>query len=118
MSASKEQGPFVGNLLSGKYEVQRHIGHGGMGDVFEGVHLLMERRVAIKIMHARWAATDPSGAISFACTFTRVVCSNLLSMVVITLTVPVFLLVVSIVSSLSPHNAMCTGPVTVSQVWR
>lgn len=61
MTARQEQDdPFVGRLLAGKYHIARHIGHGGMGDVYQGVHVLMERPVAIKVMHSRWVSIDPA----------------------------------------------------------
>ncbi|HET9934682.1 MAG TPA: serine/threonine-protein kinase [Polyangiaceae bacterium] len=39
-----------GELIDGKYLVQRLIGRGGMGAVYEGRHTLIERRVAIKVV--------------------------------------------------------------------
>jgi serine/threonine-protein kinase len=39
-------------LLRGKYRVAKVLGHGGMGVVVEAMHLDLERRVAIKILHA------------------------------------------------------------------
>lgn len=41
-----------GTLLRGKYCVNRLLGHGGMGVVVEALHLDLERRVAIKLLHA------------------------------------------------------------------
>jgi serine/threonine protein kinase len=52
--------PFIGRLLADKYQIVRQIGHGGMGDVYQGIHVLMERPVAIKVMHARWVSIDPA----------------------------------------------------------
>jgi len=40
----------------GPYRIVRKLGEGGMGAVFEGLHELIERRVAIKILHAEFAA--------------------------------------------------------------
>ena len=40
----------VGQIVDGKYRVERLLGQGGMGAVFEGYHLLVERRVAIKVL--------------------------------------------------------------------
>ena len=39
----------------GPYRVIRLIGQGGMGAVYEGVHMAIERRVAIKILHPEFA---------------------------------------------------------------
>lgn len=49
MSAS----PIVGQTLSGRYRVDRLIGEGGMGAVYEGLHLQLRKRVAIKTLHAK-----------------------------------------------------------------
>ncbi len=40
----------IGATLAGKYEVRRLIGSGGMGAVYEGVHVEIGKRVAIKIL--------------------------------------------------------------------
>jgi serine/threonine protein kinase len=40
----------LGQLVDGKYRVERLLGKGGMGAVFEGYHTLIERRVAIKVL--------------------------------------------------------------------
>jgi serine/threonine-protein kinase len=36
----------------GTYRIVRRLGGGGMGEVFEGLHEKLERRVAIKLLHA------------------------------------------------------------------
>jgi len=46
--------PGVGDTIADKYRLVRRIGEGGMGTVFEARHLLIGKRVAIKILH-----TDP-----------------------------------------------------------
>jgi eukaryotic-like serine/threonine-protein kinase len=47
-----------GELIDGKYLVQRLIGRGGMGEVYEGQHTLVERRVAIKVVFDEVAASE------------------------------------------------------------
>jgi serine/threonine protein kinase len=42
----------AGDLIDGKYRVIRLVGEGGMGAVYEGQNLRIDRRVAIKVMHA------------------------------------------------------------------
>jgi eukaryotic-like serine/threonine-protein kinase len=37
--------------IIGSYRIVKQIGVGGMATVFEGVHLMLSRRVAIKVMH-------------------------------------------------------------------
>jgi tRNA A-37 threonylcarbamoyl transferase component Bud32 len=41
----------VGATVQGRYRVLKKIGEGGMGAVYEGEHLLIKRRVAIKTLH-------------------------------------------------------------------
>jgi serine/threonine-protein kinase len=54
---SGAQGPdLVGTILDGNYRITRLIGQGGMGAVYEGVQIRLERRVAIKLMARELAA--------------------------------------------------------------
>ena len=39
----------------GPYQILRKLGAGGMGAVFEGLHELIERKVAIKVLHPEYA---------------------------------------------------------------
>src|SRR5687767_14751065 len=43
--------PFIGKTIMEKYSVRKMIGRGGMGAVYEGRHLLLDRQIAIKVMH-------------------------------------------------------------------
>jgi len=45
----------VGTLLGGKYELQRLVGAGGMGAVYESRNAWTGRRVAIKVLHPEFA---------------------------------------------------------------
>jgi serine/threonine-protein kinase len=47
----------LGQVLAGKYVINRMIGEGGMGAVYEGEHLEIGKRVAIKIIHPTHAAS-------------------------------------------------------------
>ncbi len=49
----------IGSLLNGIYEVKRFIARGGMGEVYEGVNVNTEERVAIKVILQHLAA-DPN----------------------------------------------------------
>lgn len=42
----------VGQLIEGKYRIVRLLGEGGMGSVYEGENIRINRRVAIKVLHA------------------------------------------------------------------
>jgi tRNA A-37 threonylcarbamoyl transferase component Bud32 len=41
----------VGEVLAGKYHLERLLGSGGMGSVYEALHAFTQRRVAVKLMH-------------------------------------------------------------------
>ncbi|HVU01884.1 MAG TPA: serine/threonine-protein kinase [Polyangiaceae bacterium] len=45
-----------GQILEGKYRILRLLGEGGMGAVFEGENVRIQRRVAIKVVHAAFAS--------------------------------------------------------------
>lgn len=47
-----------GSVIDDKYEIIRLLGEGGMGAVFEGRNRLIERRVAIKLLHASARLTE------------------------------------------------------------
>lgn len=51
-TASKVKDPLVGHVLDGKYEITRVVGHGGMSVVYEAKHLLMNKVIALKLMHS------------------------------------------------------------------
>lgn len=48
--------PHVGRVLAERYRIVRPLGEGGMGAVYEGIQLDLERRVALKLLHPRLAA--------------------------------------------------------------
>jgi serine/threonine protein kinase len=50
----KELSPRVGALLAGKYRLKRLIGGGSMGAVYEGTHVEIGKRVAVKLMNAEF----------------------------------------------------------------
>jgi len=41
---------FIGQILDGKYQIERELGRGGMGSVFLATHLGTERPVAVKVI--------------------------------------------------------------------
>ena len=46
----------VGDLVERKYELLRLLGKGGMGEVYEGRHVQLGRRVALKFLHRALAS--------------------------------------------------------------
>src|SRR5262252_5625324 len=63
-SGQAPSGPLEAGTCLGKYQVVRLIGEGGMGVVYEAVHLAIGKKVAIKIMSADLAA-DPDARARF-----------------------------------------------------
>src|ERR671920_1289744 len=49
---------LVGQVLHGKYRIEEKIDEGGMGCVYRATHVLMEKTVAIKVLHPALAADD------------------------------------------------------------
>ena len=47
--------PKIGMVLQDRYRIVRKLGEGGMGAVYEGEHVLIKRRVAIKCLHGQFA---------------------------------------------------------------
>ncbi|MGE0792383.1 MAG: protein kinase [Sandaracinaceae bacterium] len=48
--------PFVGRVVAERYLVHRRLGGGGMGTVYEAEHVLIGRRVALKVLLPQWAS--------------------------------------------------------------
>jgi serine/threonine-protein kinase len=54
----------IGTTLAGKYRVERRLGEGGMGVVFEATHVGLEQRVAVKLL-ARHGEVDATARARF-----------------------------------------------------
>jgi serine/threonine protein kinase len=50
--------PLLGQTLAGKYRVEKLIKRGGMGAVYQGKHVLMDKTVAIKVLRPALAVDD------------------------------------------------------------
>jgi serine/threonine protein kinase len=48
----------VGEKIAGRYEVEELVGHGGMSSVYKARDSLLERNVALKILHEQYNADD------------------------------------------------------------
>ena len=46
---------LIGRTLSGKYRLERCIGQGGMGAVYDALHLVIGSHVAVKLLHPIFA---------------------------------------------------------------
>jgi beta-lactam-binding protein with PASTA domain/tRNA A-37 threonylcarbamoyl transferase component Bud32 len=56
--------PMVGRLLEGRYAVESFIAHGGMATVYLATDTRLDRRVAVKVMHAH-LSDDPDTVARF-----------------------------------------------------
>jgi serine/threonine protein kinase len=48
----------VGEKIAGRYEVEELVGHGGMSSVYKARDSLLERHVALKILHEQYSSDD------------------------------------------------------------
>ena len=49
---------MVGEKIAERYEVEELVGHGGMSSVYKAQDTLLERHVALKILHEQYSADD------------------------------------------------------------
>ena len=49
---------LIGQVLAGKYRIDEKIDEGGMGCVYRATHVLMEKVIAVKVLHPALAADD------------------------------------------------------------
>ena len=49
---------MVGEIVAGRYEVEELVGHGGMSSVYKAHDRLLERNVALKVLHDQYGTDD------------------------------------------------------------
>ena len=54
----KEGDTLIGRTLAGKYRVEEFVSEGGMGTVYRGTHILMDKTVALKVLNPALAADN------------------------------------------------------------
>jgi len=53
-----DEAELIGATLSGRYLVTRKVGQGGMGAVYEATHMLIGKRVAVKVLLEKYARRE------------------------------------------------------------
>src|SRR4051812_30211832 len=58
LKASADEDRLIGQVLADKYRIDEKIDEGGMGCVYRATHVLMEKTIAVKVLHPALAADD------------------------------------------------------------
>ena len=58
VALEKDGDSLVGTTLAGKYRIDARLNEGGMGTVYRGCHILMDKTVAIKVLRPSLAADE------------------------------------------------------------
>lgn len=58
IALEKTSDDLLGTVLAGKYRIDERLSEGGMGTVYRGTHVLMDKTVAIKVLRPTLAADE------------------------------------------------------------
>ena len=58
VALEKDGDSLIGSTLAGKYRIDARLNEGGMGTVYRGTHVLMDKTVAIKVLRPSLAADE------------------------------------------------------------
>ena len=56
---------LIGQVIDDRYLIIEALGAGGMGKVYLGHHVLLDRKAAIKVLHRRYLEVDPDAVARF-----------------------------------------------------
>ena len=56
--ANASQDPLLGRVIAGKFKIESLLGVGGMGRVYQARHLVLEKIIALKVLHPQYASDD------------------------------------------------------------
>ena len=55
---SQPADPLIGQVLDGRYQIEKVLGKGGMGLVYKSTHVMLRKKLAIKVLRSEvssWA---------------------------------------------------------------